>query len=204
MHSGTKEKMIKYKEEIFRKLIHLSSLWIPILYLHCNTAFMLKILFPLTIIAIIIDISRKYIPKLNQLVNLLIGNLMRDDEKSSNSFAGATHLFIASTFTIAFFNKEIAIFALSVLVISDTFAALIGRKFGRIKLASKSLEGSLSFALSAFAIHCYFVNFHNFDLPLTQSLFAIFAATLAELYSKKLRMDDNFAIPLAISIVLAV
>ena len=127
---------------------------------------------------------------------------MRDGEKNANSFAGATHLFISSTLTIAFFNKEIAIFSLLVLVVSDTMAALVGRKLGWIKIYDKSLIGSLSFSVSAVMIYYYLVYFHNFNLSLTQSMIAIFFGTMAELFAKKMRLDDNFAIPLAISIIL--
>lgn len=192
--------MIKYNEEIIRKLIHISSLWIPFLYLYSTTALMLKILLPLTITAIFIDFSRKYIPKLNQLIHNLIGNIMRSHEQ--NSFAGATYLFISSTLTIAFFSKEIAIFALTILMISDMLAAIIGRKFGKTALFEKSLEGSLSFIISALFIYYYFITIYNFNLPLKQSLLAILAATIAELFAKKIHLDDNFAIPLAVSLIL--
>lgn len=194
--------MIEYNKEIMRKIIHISSLWIPILYLYNNTAVMLKILFPLTIIAIIIEIARKHSYKFNNFILSSIGQIMRDGEKNTNSFAGATHLFMSSTLTIAFFNKEIAIFALLVLVISDTCAALVGRKLGWIKIYDKSLIGSLSFAISAVFIYYYVVDIHNFNLSLTQSMIAIFAGTMAELFAKKISLDDNFAIPLAISIIL--
>lgn len=192
--------MIKYNEEIIRKLIHISSLWIPFLYLYSTTALMLKILLPLTIAAISIDFSRKYIPKLNQLIHNLIGNIMRSHEHKS--FAGATYLFISSTLTIAFFSKEIAIFALTILMISDMLAAIIGRKFGKTALFEKSLEGSLSFMISAIFIYYYFITVYNFNLPLKQSILAILAATIAELFAKKIHLDDNFAIPLAVSLIL--
>lgn len=194
--------MIEYKKEITRKFIHISSLWIPILYLYSNTATMLKILFPLTIIAIVIETTRKYSHKFNGFISNLIGSIMRDEERNTNSFAGATHLFISSTLTIAFFNKEIAIFSLLVLVISDSLAALVGRKLGWIKIYDKSLIGSLSFAASSVMIYYYVVYFYNFSLSFTQSMIAIFIGTIAELFAKKMHLDDNFAIPLAISIIL--
>ncbi len=192
--------MIKYNQEIIRKFTHLSSLWIPILYLHSTTAIMLKILLPLTILAIIIEFSRKYISKLNHFINYLIGAIMREHEQKS--FVGATYLFISSTLTIALFNKEIAIFALTILVVSDTCAALIGRKFGKTKLLDKSLEGSLSFAVSALLIYYYYINVYHFDLPLIQAILAIFAATIVELFANKIRLDDNFLIPLVIGLLL--
>lgn len=189
-----------FKQELLRKLIHLSSLWIPILYLNVKTAFMLKILLPLSTMAIMIEILRRFFPAFNNFILSIIGKLMRNTEEKS--FTGATYLFISSTLTIAFFDKEIAIFALTILIISDSLSALVGKKIGKIPVAGKTLEGSLAFALSAFLVYYIYINYYFFDLPLIASSFAILAATLAELFSKKLKIDDNFTIPLVISLTL--
>ncbi len=194
--------IITYKEELIRKLIHLTSLWIPISYLYCSTAVMLKILFPLMIIAIAIDCVRKFSSKINGLVNKLLGKIMRQDERESTSFSGATYLLMSSVLTIAFFEKEIAIFALTILMISDSCAALIGRRFGRIKIIGKTVEGSFSFILSALLIYFYFVSCWEFELHFKISLVAILVGSITELFAKKLCLDDNFAIPIAISLAL--
>ena len=164
---------MNYIEEIKRKTIHLSSLWIPILYLYTDQELMLNILIILSIIALAIDILRKFIAPLNKFINILIGGLMRESEKTSASFSGATYLFISSALTIFIFSKEVAIFALLVLMISDSFAALIGKKFGRIRLLDKSLEGSISFALSAVLIYLILNTYLAFSLPLIASIFLI-------------------------------
>ena len=195
--------MIKYYFEIARKTIHLSSLWIPILYLYVSQARMLKMLLPLTILALAIDFSRKYFPKINELINKFLGEIMRSEEKESFALSGASYLLMGSSLTIALFNQEIAILALTILMISDSCAALIGRKFGRIHFIGKSLEGSLSFGMSAIFIYYYFISFHHFNIPLKQALLAIFAATLTELFAKKIHLDDNLAIPLTIGLCLA-
>lgn len=193
---------MKYIQEIKRKMIHLSSLWIPIIYIYKDQEFMLKLLIILSIIALIIDILRKIITPLNNLVNIIIGDLMRENEKTASSFSGATYLYISSALTVYFFSKETAIFALFILMISDSFAALIGKKFGKVKLMDKSLEGSISFALSAMIIYYILNVYFNFSLPLIASIFAILASTIAELFAKRIRIDDNFIIPLAIGICL--
>ncbi len=194
--------MIKFAAEITRKLIHLSSLWIPFLYLYSDKSQMLQILVSISILALIIDFARRFFLPLNNLITMLIGNIMRDEERVSASLAGATYLFLSSTLTIALFAKEVAIFALIILMISDSFAALIGRKFGRIKIFEKSLEGSISFAVSAFAIYSFLKIYYGFTLPLSSSSLAILLATLAELFAKKIHIDDNFVIPLVVGIAL--
>jgi dolichol kinase len=146
---------MQYIKEIKRKAIHLSSLWIPIVYLYTDKSLMLSLLIPLSIISLIIDLTRRYIGSLNKFINDIIGDLMRDDEKTSASLSGATYLFMSSTLAIFIFAKEVAIFALLILMISDSFAALIGKRIGRIKILDKSLEGSISFALSSKVKPCF-------------------------------------------------
>jgi len=193
--------MIKFKNEIARKCIHLSSLWIPILYLYLDKASMLAILIPLSILAFLVDFSRRYIPALSKVINMILGDMMRDEEKNKFALSGATYLLFAANISIYSFAKEVAIFALFILMISDSFAALIGRKFGKIKIFGKSLEGSLSFVASALAIYCFLQIFYNFNLPFFVSVLAIIVGSIAELLAKKLHIDDNFAIPLAIGVV---
>ncbi len=196
--------MIKFNAEIARKAVHLSSLWIPALYLYTTKNTMLSILLPLALIAITIDFSRRFIPQLNNLINHFIGHMMRDEEKELFAFSGATNMLIAASLTVAIFNQGIAILALSILMISDSFAAIVGRKFGKIRLVSgKSLEGSLSFAASAIMVYYFFKICYHYTLPLDLSLLAIFVATIAELFAKKIHLDDNFIIPLVIGMVLS-
>ncbi len=50
------------------------------------------------------------------------------------------------------------------------------------------------------AIYYVLVTFYGFSLPLILSMFAIFSGTIAELVAKKIKLDDNFIIPLAIGV----
>ena len=193
--------MIKFYAEIARKTVHLSSLWMPFLYLYSTKETMLLILFPLTFFALVIDISRRFLPSLNYVVTKFFGYMMRKEEKEDFAFSGATCLLVASSLTIMLFSREVAIFALTILMISDSCAALIGRKFGRTNLMDKTLEGSLSFVFSAILIYFFYIFFYQFSLPISIALLAIFMASIAELFAKKIHIDDNFTIPLAIGLV---
>lgn len=190
--------MIKYNSEILRKIFHLSSLWIPMLYLYVTAQTMITILFPLTAISLLIEGIRKISPELNNLINNTIGNIMREEER--NSFSGATYLLIAATLTVLIFSKEVAILALSVLMISDSVAALVGRKFGKIHIFDKSLEGSLGFFISGVMVYYFLVTFCDVILPPNISLLAIFSATIAELFAKRTHLDDNLVIPLSLGL----
>jgi dolichol kinase len=194
--------MIKYYTELARKSIHLSSLWIPLFYLNASEVTILKILAPLLCIALIIDYGRRFINPLNEFVNKYLSQVMRSEEKDLKVLSGATYMLMSSVLTIMFFSKEVAIFALTVLIISDATAALIGKRFGKIRFFDKSLEGSISFAVSAVLVYYFYVEIFYFSLPLGKSLLVIIVATIVELLAKKIRLDDNLAIPLVIGILL--
>lgn len=96
--------------------------------------------------------------------------------------------------------------AVTVLALGDPAAALIGRRFGRIKIVSgRSLEGSLAFVLvsglAAFAILQLRYPQLGFQTSLALALAGAVAGSLAELYSRKL--DDNFTIPVAVGLAVS-
>jgi len=191
----------QFKTELYRKLIHFSSIWIVLLYIYSSEDVVLATLPPLALTALMIDLSRLFIPSVNKIINIIFGKVLREKEKE-HSLSGATYLLISSTISIVYFSKEIAVFALSVLIISDGIAALIGKKFGKHHFLDKSLEGSISFAASAILIYYFLITFYHFNLPLMGSLLAIAVATFAEIIAKKIHIDDNLIIPLSIGLIL--
>jgi dolichol kinase len=79
-------------------------------------------------------------------------------------------------------------------------AALVGRRFGRIKLLhGRSLEGSLAFiasgALAAFGLLMVFHPALGLGNAAAMALAGALAGAVAELVS--FRVDDNFSIPLS-------
>ena len=138
---------IDFKGELLRKGIHLCSLSIPIIYYYISKSTALTILIPITIISVLIDFGRYYIPSLNSFVINTFGFIMREHENDNvkKNLNGASYVFIAAALTLWIFPKIIFITAFSMLIICDTAAALIGRKFGRHKFLSKSFEGTFAF-----------------------------------------------------------
>ena len=65
---------------------------------------------------------------------------------------GATYVLLSATLGTLFFPKVIIITAFAIMIVSDTVAALVGRKFGRHPFIGKSLEGTFAFFLSAVAV----------------------------------------------------
>ena len=83
----------------------------------------------------------------------------------------------------------------SFIIVGDTAAALIGRRFGRHKIGNKSIEGSLSFLVVS-AIVVLLIP----DLNLIVGLTGAVAATITEAVT--FRMDDNATVPLVCGLVM--
>jgi len=107
---------------------------------------------------------------------------------------GATCITLSALFLVLFFPKIIAITAFSMVSVSDTMAALIGKTFGRHRFADKSLEGSAAFFLSALIIVAIVPNLN----PVAGIVMAI-VGTVAEAFIIRIggfRIDDNLTIPI--------
>jgi dolichol kinase len=81
----------------------------------------------------------------------IFGFLLRQHEVDTGkkNLNGATYVLISALICVIIFPKIFFVTAFTILIISDSLAALIGRKFGRHKLFAKSLEGTLAFFISA-------------------------------------------------------
>ena len=193
---------ISYAQEIKRKAIHMLSLTIPICYWFLTKMEAIYILAPITLIALIFDIGRHNNEAINNFCNKFFGNILREHEKGKG-LSGATPLLLAALLCIALFPKIIAISAIAILVICDTAAALVGRKWGRIKFLGKSLEGTLAFIFSGIAVIYIIKTLANEsqDFFIYGCLATIIAALL-EVFSKKLHVDDNYSIPISFAVAL--
>jgi dolichol kinase len=185
--------------EINRKLIHLSSLIYPILYLIIESR--IKMSFAVGAILILLSIVDFFKYKSAAFGKFFYKKLkftLRDREKTGVS--GATFFMLGTFITILLFPKNIAILSLFILIICDSFASIVGIKFGKIKIINtKTLEGSASFLLSAVIIS-YFGSIF-FNISLTALLIASLAASLLEVFDKSLKCDDNVLIPIGYAII---
>ncbi|MFL1780365.1 Cytidylyltransferase family protein [Candidatus Hepatincolaceae symbiont of Richtersius coronifer] len=189
-----------YQQEINRKLIHLSSVIYPILYVFIDKFQMLWIFSIVLFILLVWEISRlKAIPiKFLRFLDYFI----KPKEKECR-LSGATYFLLAIFLTVLLFNKTIAILAMLILVFCDTAAALIGRKFGKIKILDKSLEGLLAFIISGIlVIWLYFFIFSINIIYFVPALIALTAAAFTELISNKIKIDDNLSVILVFATLL--
>lgn len=190
---------INYKDELLRKGIHLCSLSIPVIYYFITRELALSILVPLFIFSLVADLSRYYFPSFGNFFYKIFGFLLRDHEKDhiKKNLNGATYVLIAAVITVLIFPKVIAVSAFSILIISDISAALIGRRFGKIKFLSKSLEGTLAFFVSACIVILFTPKVAGMPVEYLIGFVAAFVGAMAENISYGYA-DDNLSVPLSV------
>ena len=196
---------ISYSQELYRKMIHLFSLVIPIGYALLGKWNMVFILLPLTTIIVFIDHSRHRSARLQQIVDGLFGKMLRAHEMDGEEkhLSGASYMLLAACGCILFLPKIIAITAFSVLIISDTAAALVGRKWGEHKLLDKSVEGTLAFVASGIMVVIVVGLLSGGDSHISLEFYmfgaiAVILGAMVELASNRWHIDDNISIPLAV------
>ncbi len=195
---------IPYKQEVLRKLVHLSSLWMVALiwFFPSPQSWLFAFFAAMLALNLLCEYAYSYNVKfITPLYRKLFGKMLRADVKPGQwVVSGSPPVFAAAALVCLLFPQKIAAVALGIMLIADTAAALIGRRWGYHKTANgKSVEGVVAFCIAGWA----------FALPLlwTAGLLTIsmaicavtgvFLAALAELYEKQLHADDNLSIPLA-------
>jgi dolichol kinase len=189
---------IEYKHEVVRKAIHLLSLSIPTIYFFISRQSALFLLVPITAGFISVDMARYYIPSVARWFYRWFGWLLRRHETDVNKkrLNGASNVLLSAFLCVFLFPKVIAISAITILIISDTTSALVGRRFGKHRFLAKSLEGSLAFFISALLV--VLVTPKMSTLPLEYIVGFIAAAIGAVVEALPIKIDDNLSIPLAV------
>lgn len=183
---------ISFASELARKATHMFALVIPGGYylLSLEKSTMLMIMVPIAVIMVFIDVSRLHNGALwHKVLRRIFGRMIRAHEQAGD-FTGATYILASTVATVALFSKPVAVTALVFIIVGDTFAALIGRRFGKHKfLKNKSIEGSLA-CLATTAI----VGLLAPGITPVVGLVGALVATIAE--AAPIRVDDNVSVPL--------
>ncbi len=171
------------------------SLSIPLGYYFLPKRTALLILIPIVLISLGMDLIRlKELPGA-AFIKSLIGSMLRDHE--SSDLTGASYILSGAVLTIAIFAKPVAVAALGFIILGDIAAALVGRKFGRIKIGDKTLEGSLTF----FAV-CVLVTLLVPNLPFVIGIIGALIAAVFE--AMTLPVDDNLIVPVVSGLVMQI
>jgi cytidylyltransferase family len=206
MYKLPKWKLAKnLKKELYRKSIHLSSLWIPlfIYFVHPGVSIVFFSLLFVGNVLIEYGNYKKY-PWARRTFGSLFFRMLRNKETTHGKFqvSGSLYVLLAAIACTLLFPQPVAVISLSVMLISDTSAALFGKAYGTRKLyKNKSLEGTVAFFLSALIVNMLCEPIYHFTYA---GVIACAAASFAEMFEDKLEVDDNLSIPLVVGTVLVI
>lgn len=178
---------------------------IPALYLQIEHHTGIMILLAMTLTSLTIDVLLHYHGTTRRLMLRFFGPMLRPHERTSERFllTGASWVLIAATLTFALFPKVVSVTAFTVLIVSDTVAALIGRRFGSRRFLDKSLVGSVGFAVSAVLVVIFYGQL--FAAPgsfVACGVLASLVSAAVEASSTRLKVDDNLSIPFSFAITM--
>ena len=187
---------LELRYEVARKAIHLSSLSIPVIYWFISRELALLLLVPLFSGFFLIDLLKNFFDPVSRWYHKTFDSMLRTHELEGNKvyLNGATHIVMAALLLVLFFPKIIAVTAFTMVAVSDTLAAIIGKTFGKHRFGQKSLEGSGAFFLSSLCIIAVVPG-----LNLFVGVAMAISATATEAFVVRIgdfKIDDNLAIPL--------
>jgi len=145
---------------------------------------------------VLLDLGKKYSEPVRNFYFRFLGTVLRKDEQERDGklFTGGTYHITGVLLAVVLFEKNIAVSAMLVMMICDSFAALGGKWFGRIKIGNKTLEGSLLFFLSGILLIMYVFPLGSDSINLKLlAVLALFLTTTFELFPSII--DDNISIP---------
>ena len=180
------------QNKLWRRLWHLiGGSFFPILALFIPRGTLLITLEVMTAIFVTGEIVRFAFPSVNRWMVSHLGIILKKGKGFRPS--GSTYLLLSSLAVFLLFEKYVAITSLLFLSIGDLMAAVIGEKFGRRRVFSKSLEGSLACLVACLLIGMLMTRI-NPTITLPVAIVGAVLATIVELLP--IPLDDNLTIPL--------
>ncbi len=182
------------RNEGLRKAIHLSASAVPLWYVCYTTRTEItELLLGISVLLLIGEVLRSYVPYFKKVYLKTLGPLLREKERHK-PLNGATYLYLGMLISVVFFEKKVAVSAMWIVILADTAASLTGQRWGKTRLGTKSLEGSLAFMVTS-AVIIYLTGW-----PFFLALGAGTLLTIVELMPG--RMNDNVLIPVTAGVVL--
>jgi dolichol kinase len=182
-------------QEVFRKVIHIASIALPLLVWWVPWQVAAWVLVPAAVAALTIEALRMRFRGPRYLFLRQTRTLLRHRER--RGLTGATYMALAYAAALLLFAKPVAVLAMLYNGLGDASAALIGRRWGRHRTRTgKSWEGTGA----AFAV-CLAAGALIPGIPLLAAAAGAAAAALLELAS--LPPDDNLWVTLGGGAVVA-
>lgn len=184
-----------------RKIWHFSGVMlIIVLYHNLSRPLALQLITFFACLFIAVDLLRKHIPSLNEVLLSIFHPVMRENEAKST--AGISYLLAGAFLVIYLFPKNIATIAFLFLAIADPLASYVGLQHGKDKLiGSKSLQGFIAAFIACSLISGIYFMTHNLmiDRLIIVTLISGLIGAFSELVPV-LNLDDNLTFPLLSSI----
>jgi len=201
------------KEEITRKLLHLFALIMPV-GLFYFPKWGIPYWVPVALLAffvagsVIVEMLRFRVPAVQKIFFKCFGHMLRKEEKVK--ITGSTYVVAAALVcSILFWDeslRHISFMVLTLFILGDAIAAIVGLSMGRIKIGKKSLEGSTACFLLCMALfYALFANLPGLldtwggKVHILIALAASLSITIFELVplkiTSKLTINDNLAVP---------
>ena len=179
---------IDYRREVWRKLLHLFALSIPIGYQFVSPRVAAAVVFVCFLISVVVDLARFRGWPIQRLWRPMVSPIVRP--KESQNFTGATFILTSGWLCPLLFSLPAATLGMLMIILGDTFAALVGRRWGRHStVGNRTVEGSVAFLAASFGAGAL-----TPGLPIMIGLTAAPLATIVETLST--RIDDNLSVPL--------
>ena len=186
---------LKLRYEVARKAIHLSSISIPVIYYFITREIALLLLVPLFAGFFLVDLLKNFYPPVAKWYHSTFDAMLRTHELEEKPYLnGATYITMGALLLVLFFPKIIVIASFSMVSVSDTFAAIIGKAFGKHRFGEKSVEGSIAFFLASLGIVAVVP-----ELNIFIGLVMAITATVTEAFMVRIgnyKIDDNLSIPI--------
>jgi len=182
--------------EARRKAIHIAALILPLGILYewlpwpRGRSQWRWFLITLTVVAVSIDLLRIHENRVKRFFKSFLGEMIREHE--AFSLLGSTYLLIAGLLAIEIFPRSVAGAALGFTVLGDSFAALVGKAWGRHRFFNKTLEGAFGGLLACTAWATFLAA--GGWLPWTVVIAGALAASMVEILP--IPLDDNLGITL--------
>jgi len=177
--------------ELKRQLVHLingSAITAAVFVL--KPVIGLLVLAPLLVALVLLFFAPRLWPDL-RIANHLMYHFERRKDIVEFPFRGAIFYGLGIIAPIVLLDRNHGCAVILVLSVGDAFSNLVGRRYGRVRIGHRSIEGSAGFFVTSWAAASLLVSpSHAFVLAFTGAVIELFGV-----------WDDNLSIPLGLSIL---
>ncbi len=192
-----------YTAEIGRKALHLIALVIPLGMWWLGAPIALYAVSASALLAVAADLTRAYSSAFSAWIRWIFGPLMRAEELPEGgervTFNGATCVLVGAALLAVIFPLRVAVPVLTMAMLADAAAALVGRRLGRHPWGtlSATVEGSAAFVVTGLAVILWFPT-----LAVGPAAASVLAAAVVEAVPAPI--NDNIRVPLTAAVIVVV